>query len=72
MTTFKDWLIYYNNLDVKPFVEAVGKMHNFYKPKHIDVFKQTISVPGIARLLLLKAAHNANVSFALFNQQNRE
>ena len=61
MSTFKDWLIYYNNLDVEPFVDALSKMHTFYRQKNIDVFKQTISVPGIARLLLFRAARSANV-----------
>ena len=26
MSTFRDFLIFYNNLDVKPFVEAIQKM----------------------------------------------
>ena len=72
MCTFRDWLIYYNNLDVKPFVEALSKMHSFYKAKRVDVFKQTISVPGIARILLFRAARTANASFPLFNKKNED
>ena len=30
MSTFKDWLVYYNNLDVEPFVDALSKMHTLY------------------------------------------
>ena len=33
MTTFKDFLIYYNNLDVGPFVTAVENMQVFYFEK---------------------------------------
>ena len=38
MSTFKDFLIYYNNLDVHPFVEAMEKMQQFYFDHHIDLF----------------------------------
>ena len=33
MKTFKDFLEWYNNLDVIPFVEAIEKMKVFYKNK---------------------------------------
>ena len=67
MTTFKDFLIYYNNLDVHPFVEAVEKMQQFYFDHHIDLFKVAVSVPGIARRWLFKTAHDAKVSFGLIH-----
>ena len=33
MKNFKDFLEWYNNLDVLPFIEAVEKMKTFYKAK---------------------------------------
>ena len=72
MTTFRDWVIYYNNLDVEPFVEALEKMRRFYMNKQIDVFKQTISVPGIARILLFRSAREANASFSIFDNKNKD
>ena len=39
MTTFRDFLVWYNNLDVVPFVEAVEKFQQFYVDKGIDVFQ---------------------------------
>ena len=30
MVTFADWLEYYNNLDVRPFLESLEKMRDFY------------------------------------------
>ena len=39
ITTFKDFLEWYNNLDVLPFIEAVEKMKTFYKAKRLDSFK---------------------------------
>ena len=64
MTKFKDFLEYYNNLDVGPFVTAVEKMQNFYFDKHIDLFKVAVSVPGVARSMLYKTAADAGVSFS--------
>ena len=72
MTTFQDFLMWYNNLDVKPFVEAVQKFQHFYFDKGIDVFKVAISVPGIARQLLFKTAKTQNVNFALFDESNKD
>ena len=39
MKTLKDFLEWYNNLDVILFVEAIEKMNVFYKNKKLDLFK---------------------------------
>ncbi len=39
MKTVKDFLEWYNNLDVLPFIEAVEKMKDFYKLKRLDILK---------------------------------
>ena len=70
MSTFKDFLIYYNNLDVGPFVQAVEKMQQFYFDHHIDLFKVAVSVPGIARRWLFQTAHNAKTSFGLIDTRD--
>ena len=51
MTTFRDFLIWYNNLDVGPFVTAVERFQAFYFKKVIHVFKTSISTPGIFKQL---------------------
>ena len=48
MRTMRDFLTWYNNLDVVPFVDALDKMKTFWKPYGIDMFKDCISLPGIA------------------------
>ena len=53
MTTFKEYLVYYNNLDCGPFVEAVEKLQKYYFDRNIDMFKVSISLPGLARQMLL-------------------
>ena len=58
MTTFKDFLKWYNILDVEPFVEAVEKMRNFFEEYGVDLFKETLSVPGVARKMVFKSIEN--------------
>ena len=70
MTTFRDFLEYYNNLDVGPFVQAVEKMQQFYFNHHIDLFKVAVSVPGIARRWLFQTAHEAKTSFGLIQPRD--
>jgi hypothetical protein len=41
MITFKDYLVWYNNLDVEPFVEAIEKM--FDQPRNLDLLKEFCS-----------------------------
>lgn len=72
MRTFRDFLVWYNNLDVEPFVKAVENFQQFYFEKGIDVFKTAISVPGIARQLLFRTARKENANFALFDKQNED
>ena len=70
MSTFKDFLIHYNNLDVGPFVQAVEKMQQFYFENKIDLFKVAVSVPGIAWRWLFQTAHDAKSSFGLVQSQD--
>ena len=72
MKTFKDWLVYYNNLDTKPFVEAATKLQQFYRDRNIDVFKTTISVPGCSRQLLFNTAKQAGAHFAVFGKEAKD
>ena len=48
MSRMRDFLVWYNNLDVKPMLEAVGKQCAIYEAKGIDMLKDAISLPGLA------------------------
>ena len=48
MKTFADWLHHYNNLDVKPFLEAMEKMRGFYTTLGIEIFKDAVSLSGVS------------------------
>ena len=56
METFKDWLRYYNNLDVEPGLEALEKMKSFYTERGIDILKDAVSIPGVSLHYLLRGA----------------
>ena len=60
MKTFKDWVCYYNNLDVAPGLEALQKMKNFYTEKGIDIMKDAVSIPGVSLHYLLRGAIERN------------
>ena len=47
-------LIFYNKQDVGPFVEAVLKLHRPYLNDGLNIFKNSFSVSGAARLKMLK------------------
>ena len=71
MSTFKDFLVWYNNLDVVPFLEAVEKMSQFWQERKIDMFKDGISVPGLTLKYLLSYL-SPQTYFSLFDQANSD
>ena len=71
MQTFKDFLVWYNNLDVVPFIEAVEKMSLFLRERTIDMFKDGISVPGLT-LKYLFSYLSPQTYFSLFDQANSD
>jgi len=77
MKNLKDYLIYYNNLDVVPFVEAIEKMKKFYYEKDLDMFKDAISIPGLANKYMFNSSEDAKFDlidnledFQIFKRNN--
>ena len=66
MTSFRDFLVWYDNLDLVPFLEAVDKMSAFWKERNIDIFKDGVSVPGLTMRYLFS---NVDCYFSLFNNK---
>lgn len=66
METFRDFLKWYNNLDVKPFVKGVLNYCKMYWKENIDVFKVAFSIPGLARLNLFYASEKKNTLYSPF------
>ena len=71
MTTMRDYLIWYNNRDVEPFLEAIAKQATFYHDQHIDIFKDGISVPGLTLLYLFNDLP-PDTHFVNFNRTNSD
>ena len=69
METMKDFLEYYNNLDVIPFIEAIEKMKSFYKNKKLDLFKDGVSLPGLVLKYLMR---QTKYDFSLFKDEDNE
>ena len=70
MKTFKDYLVWYNNRDVVPFMEALAKQFNFYVNLGLDMFKDGLSVPGLTLKYLFLTC--SSTMFTLFNHQNQD
>ena len=71
MKTMRDFLVWYNNRDVIPFLQAIDKQFAFYQQHNIDMFKDGISVPGLTLLYLFKDLP-ANTYFTVFNKTNSD
>ncbi|CAH3030538.1 unnamed protein product, partial [Porites evermanni] len=71
MQTFENFLVWYNNLEVVLFIEAVEKMSQFWRERKIDMFKDGISVPGLT-LKYLFSYLSPQTYFSLFDQANSD
>ena len=64
MTTLKDWLVYYNNLDVDLFIDALNSMRSFYAEREIDILKDAVSLPGVSLRYLINGSFDKAELFA--------
>ena len=55
MKSFKDFLMWYNNEDFVPTVEAMRKMIEFYHQKEIDILNLGCTLPILANICLHKS-----------------
>ena len=67
----RDFLEWYNNLDVGPFVEAIQKMFEFYAERGMDMFKCAISVPGLSLRYLFLTLDDGTY-FSLIDKSNKD
>ena len=68
MNTMRDFLVWYNNLDVTPFIEAVEKMKAFWQAHQIDIFN-FISLPGIAMKFEMQFLKQQGIHLSVFNSE---
>ena len=58
MSTFRDFVKWYNNKDVVPTLEAMQKMMEFYHNKGIDMLKLGCTLPNLANICLHKSKNH--------------
>ncbi|XP_070178816.1 uncharacterized protein, partial [Littorina saxatilis] len=71
MKTLRDFLIWYNNKDVVPFLEALEKQSHFYQTLGLDMLKDGIGVPGLTLRYLFKTLPD-NVYFSLLHENHKD
>ena len=72
MKDMREFLAYYNNIDVEPFCEAVLRMQDMYMQLGCCFLKDAISAPGIARRFIFESAQKRGYSFPIFNAENAD
>ena len=69
MSIFKDFLLWYNNKDVVPILEAMQKKIGFYHNKGIDMLKWGYTPPNVASICL----HNSTrAKFCPFTEADKD
>ena len=63
MRTLQDLLAYYNNLDVQPFLRALGNQLDTYRSAGLDLLKDACTLPGLSLRFGMKGL--AGVFFTL-------
>jgi len=69
--SMRDMLVYYNNLDVEPFLTAVETAANFYQERHIDMMKDGISLPGLTLRYMFSNISNGDY-FTIINRTDAD
>ena len=72
MKTFRDYLIYYNNKDVAPFVKAINEHMTFFIGKGIDMFKDGMTLPGLTLKLLFEKVSVDTIPYVLFSEADKD
>jgi len=71
--TGKEYLKWYNNLDVVPLLEVVEKMCALeWEHNRIDCMKNNVSLPNLARIKVWKYAHENGHYFSVFGPKNAD
>ena len=69
MSSFKDFLRWYNNKDVVPTLEAMQKMIVFYHDKDIDKLELCFTLPNLANICLHKST---DAKFYPFTERDKD
>ena len=62
-------LVYYNNLDCAPFVEAVGNMLKPFIEDGYDILKTSYSISGVAKIKMFR---DCGAFFCLIPEKDKD
>ena len=71
MKTLADFLEWYNNKDVVPFLTAIEVQSGFYRDRGLDMLKDGLGVPGLTLRYLFKTIPS-DVHFTLFSKHMKD
>lgn len=71
-TCMRDMLCEYNNADCKPFISALTNLQCEYFAQGLDLWKVSVSCPGLARILLMRHAQAKNTLFPLIHPEDED
>ena len=71
MSTFRDYLKFYNTVDVLPFCFCIERMLEYYHDLNLDPFKDGLSVPGLVMRYLMGNLPN-DTFFSLFDKKDED
>ena len=69
MSSFKEFLRWYNNKDVLPILEAMQELIAFYHDKNMDLFKLVCTLPILANICLHKST---DAKFYPFTEEDKD
>ena len=69
VSSFKDFLRWYNNKDVVPTLEAMPQIIAFYHDKNIDMLKLGCTSPNLANICLHKST---DAKFYPFTERDKD
>ena len=72
MKTMRDYLVYYNNLDVAPFVRAIHEHTKFFTDRGVDMFKDGLTLPGLTLKFLFNNTKSTTSPYILFSQKEED
>ena len=72
MSTLRDYIVYYNNLDVEPFVRAINEHSKFFTERGVDMFKDGLTLPGLTLKFLFENTSKNATPYVLFSEAERD
>ena len=68
----KSFLRKYAECDVLPFIQGVSNFMDLWHKEQVNVFKETVSLPALANILLWRQSIKDGYAFPLFSERDKD